>query len=140
MLRRAEPSVDLGLDPATIRHFAELARQIATHEEIGGDNPHEIEFDDTRLEDRHAHQGLAEEDSDDLTEEELRELINDLNDDEAAHLLTVFWIGRGDFDAGDFDEALEAAAERPRKKLASYLLAAPMLADHLEAGLDTLGV
>lgn len=98
----------------------------------------DVEFDADTLEEGHNHDGLAEEESDDLSNTELRELIEDLNVDEAAELVAVTWIGRGDFEAEDFDQVVEEARERAVGSTAKYLLGIPLLADYLEAGLDAL--
>lgn len=81
---------------------------------------------------------MAEEESEDLSDEELRELIDDLNVDEAAELVAIAWIGRGDFDGEDFAQAVQEARERAMGSTSGYLLGMPMLADYLEAGLDAL--
>ena len=87
----------------------------------------------------HHHDGLAEESTENLTEEELRELIADLNVDEAAELVALAWIGRGDYDASEWSDALAAARERADRRTAKYLLGMPQLADWLEEGLEALG-
>jgi hypothetical protein len=87
----------------------------------------------------HHHDGLAEESSDNLTEEELRELIDDLNVDETAELVALVWVGRGDYDAAEWADALAAARERANKRTAKYLLGMPLLADWLEEGLEAIG-
>ncbi|RWM04732.1 DUF3775 domain-containing protein [Mesorhizobium sp.] len=99
---------------------------------------HEVEFDGDRR-DSHHHDGLVEEASEDLTEEEFRELINDLNVDEAAELVALAWIGRGDYDASEWVEAVAAARERANRRTAKYLLGLPQLADWLEEGLEAIG-
>ena len=43
------------------------------------------------------------------------------------------WIGRGDFEPAEFDQARSDAMERDVRKTASYLMAMPLLADYLEA-------
>ena len=89
--------------------------------------------------DLHHHEGLAEEESENLLEEELRELIDDLNVDESAELVALAWLGRGDYDASEWSEALTAARERGNKRTSRYLLGMPMLGDWLEEGLEALG-
>lgn len=132
--------INLTLSADTIRMFAQKARAAATSLEDAFEDGHEgeVEFDADTLEEGHNHDGLAEEESDDLSDEELRELIEDLNVDEAAELVAITWIGRGDFDAEDFDQAVEEARERAVGSTATYLLGLPLLADHMEAGLDAL--
>ncbi|MBA5777901.1 DUF3775 domain-containing protein [Stappia sp. F7233] len=132
--------VDLTLSPETIRMLIQKARAATSAIDGGFEEGHEgeIEFDTDTLTDTHAHDGLAEEEADDLSEEELRELIEDLNVDESAELVAIAWIGRGDFDAGDFEQAVEEARDRAVRSTAKYLIGMPLLADYLEAGLDAL--
>lgn len=132
--------VELSLSPATVRMMVDKARTVSaevtdTYED-GGE--HDTEFDPDTLERSHAHDGLEEEEESNLTEEELKELIDDLNVDEAADLVAITWVGRGDFEAGEFDQARSDAMERDVRKTATYLMAMPLLADYLEAGLDAL--
>ncbi|MBD8890691.1 DUF3775 domain-containing protein [Roseibium litorale] len=132
--------IDLNLSADTIRLLAQKARAVNSDLEDGFDdsNDGEIEFDEDTLTDTHAHDGLAEEENDDMTEEELRELIADLNVDEAAELVAVVWVGRGDYEAEDFLQAVEDAKDRANASTAKYLMGMPLLADHIEAGLDAL--
>ena len=57
-------------------------------------------------------EGLDAEDDENMDEDALRAFIADLNEDEQASLIALAWIGRGDYDADDWDEALRLAAER----------------------------
>ncbi|ASP36815.1 DUF3775 domain-containing protein [Labrenzia sp. VG12] len=132
--------INLTLSADTIRMFAQKARAAASSLEDSFEDGHEgdVEFDADTLEEGHNHDGLAEEENDDLSDEELRELIEDLNVDEAAELVAITWIGRGDFDAEDFDQVVDEARERAVGSTAKYLLGMPLLADYMEAGLDAL--
>ena len=75
----------------------------------------------------------------DGTEEQVREFIEGLNDDERHDLVAITWIGRGDFEAEDWAEALRMARERESLPTADYLLGLPNLGDLLEEGLAALG-
>jgi Protein of unknown function (DUF3775) len=77
---------------------------------------------------------------DNPTEEELRDAIDGLNLDEREELLALMWLGRGDYDAGDWSEALRQARDTPSETEASYLLGTPLLADYLEEGVAALGL
>ncbi|ALV27994.1 DUF3775 domain-containing protein [Pannonibacter sp. Q-1] len=134
-------AVELTLSPETIRMLVQKARSAAAalNDAFEEDRGNGIDFDEDHLSDLHMHDGLAEEESIDLSEEELRELISDLNVDESAELVAIAWVGRGDFDASDFDQAVEEARARGMKGAASYLIGLPLLADYLENGLETLG-
>lgn len=70
---------------------------------------------------------------------ELIQYIDDLDDDEAAALVALDWIGRGDFSADDAEAAVEQARARRQGSTATYLLGDPLLASYLEAALDAFG-
>ncbi len=78
-------------------------------------------------------------DGGDSTEEQIREFIAGLNDDERHDLVAITWIGRGDFDAADWGEALRTAREREQGPTADYLLGIPNVGDLLDEGLAALG-
>ena len=133
---------DLSIDPDTVRNYILKARAISADlsSEYDDGYEHDTELDPTTLTNRHSHEGLQEEESEDLTSEELSELLDDLNIDEATELVAIVWIGRGDFDAGDWDDAVKQARERAVGPTSRYLLGIPQLGDFLESGLNTLGV
>lgn len=140
MQQRREKDWELSIGPDTVRLFILKAKAISAgvNEDYEDGAEHEVEFDgDVR--DNHHHDGLQEEEEEDLTEKELRELIDDLNVDEAAELVALAWIGRGDFDATEWAEAVTEARQRGNRRTAKYLLGMPMLGDYLEEGLEALG-
>ena len=49
------------------------------------------------------------------------------------------WLGRGDFDAGEWRDALAQAREIHDARETSYLIGTPLLADYLEEALAALG-
>lgn len=71
--------------------------------------------------------------------DELREAIDDLNDDELIDLIALAWVGRGDFGPDEWAEARALARERHRRQSADYLMGMPTLGDFLEEGLTALG-
>jgi hypothetical protein len=73
-------------------------------------------------------------------EGELRAFIDRLNQDEEAELIALFWIGRGSFEAEDWDEALRTAQAEATTPTADYLLGSPHFADHLESGAEAMGL
>jgi len=76
---------------------------------------------------------------DDPAEAELRELIDDLNDDEVVDLIVLVWIGRGDFGIEELGEARELARERHQGSSARYLMGIPTLAEYLAEGVAVAG-
>src|SRR5487761_1080039 len=75
----------------------------------------------------------------DATQQELRDAIDGLNEDEAIDLIAIAWVARGVFLADEWDDAHRLAQERPRSRSARYLLGIPNLSDVLEAGFTVLG-
>jgi len=79
---------------------------------------------------------VLEDESNDVVEDEVRALIDDLAEDEAIEVLALAFVGRGTFDASEWEEALEAAGEDGNDGVAEQLLDMPMLAAYLDAGLS----
>jgi hypothetical protein len=75
----------------------------------------------------------------DPTEAELTSWIDDLTDTQSAELVALMWLGRDDGDASEFPALVEQARRSRRTRTSRYLLGEPLLADHIEAGLETLG-
>ena len=136
-----EERADLTIDVDTVRLLIQKIR--ALNAELDSDyedgHEHDIEYDPVTHSDRHAHDGLAEEESDDYSDQELRELIGDFNSDEAADLVALTWIGRGDFTGDDWQAARREAKERAEGPTERYLLGMPLLGDYLEMGLAAIG-
>lgn len=76
----------------------------------------------------------------DRAEGELRAFIDRMSEDEQAELVAIMWIGRGSFEAEELDEAIDTARTEATTPCADYLLGSPHLSDHLENGLDALGI
>lgn len=76
----------------------------------------------------------------DRAEGELRGFIDRLNEDEQASLVAVMWVGRDSFVASDLVEAIATAKQEATVPTADYLLGSPHLSDHLENGMEALGV
>lgn len=75
----------------------------------------------------------------DRGEGELRGLIDRMDEEEAAALVAIMWIGRGSFESEEWQEAYETALAEASTPTADYLIGTPHLADNLEAGLEALG-
>lgn len=76
----------------------------------------------------------------DRGEAELRGFLETLNEEEEVSLIALMWIGRESFAPDEWDEALATARAEASTPTADYLIGTPHFADHLEAGLDMMGV
>jgi hypothetical protein len=70
---------------------------------------------------------------------EFQQFVADLDEDETAALVALLWIGRGDFEAKDWQDAVAQARERRETPTATYLLGEPLLPDYLEDALAAYG-
>jgi len=78
---------------------------------------------------------VLEDEANEAVEDEVRTLLEDLPEDEAAEVLALAWVGRGTYDASEWDEALEAANEDDNDLVVDQLLDMPLLAGYLDAGM-----
>lgn len=76
----------------------------------------------------------------DRAEPEFDAFVGRLDPDEQADLVAIFWVGRGSYEAEDIREAINTARAEATIPTADYLKGSPHLADHLESGLEALGV
>ena len=119
------------INPAKVCFIIELAREYQS-EDVGvepdasnpSDDEQRIMFSDT---------------SDRPTRREFIEYLNDLDVDESAALVALAWIGRGDFDAKEWEEAVAQARERAVGPTWKYLIDMQLLPDYLEDALSAFG-
>lgn len=76
----------------------------------------------------------------DRAEGELRSFIDAMSTEEKAELTAIMWIGRGSFEPEEWEDAIETALTEATTPTADYLIGTPHLSDHLEMGLDALGL
>ena len=102
-------------------------------------NPETVQFIIDRA---HQFQMLQQDIDDDETEgsdpasAEIRSTIEDLEPDQQVELVALMWLGRGDYEADDWDSALADAGDSWNERTADYLIGTPLLADYLTAGLE----
>jgi hypothetical protein len=75
----------------------------------------------------------------DMEDDELDGLIRGLNVDAKHDLLALIWVGRGDYDAGDWSAARKAAREAEPFDVTDYLEELQMGSDYIENALDAMG-
>ena len=71
-------------------------------------------------------------------EEELRAILDDLADDQLAETIALAWVGRGTYDASEWDDAFQEATDSVADDAESAideLMDMPLLASYLDAGL-----
>ncbi|HMA16635.1 MAG: DUF3775 domain-containing protein [Bacteroidota bacterium] len=128
----SEQEIDLEIDPATVCFLIAKAR--AFDAKVGA-----ADRDDVSQQGEDEMHDVLEDYGDDPVVEEIRSTIHDLNVDEQVELVALTWVGRGDFAAEEWSDALAAAQERRTGPTADYLLGVPLLGDLLEEGFTALG-
>jgi hypothetical protein len=78
---------------------------------------------------------VIEDEANEAVEAEIIALLDDLGDDQIAEILALAWVGRGTYDASEWDEALEEANDPDGEDATDQMLEMPMLAAYLDAGL-----
>ncbi len=125
----ANPQIALDKLRYIIAKARELDAQEPAVDEDSGSNPIDDGFRD-----------VLEDDEGDPTFWELETFIDGLNIDEQHELVALTWVGRGDFDAEQWGEAVAEARRRHTGPTSSYLLGIPILADYLDEGLASFGL
>lgn len=78
---------------------------------------------------------VLEDEANESVEAEMAAALDDLADDQIAEVLALAWVGRGTYDASEWEEALEEANDPDAEDPVDQLLDMQMLAGYLEAGL-----
>ncbi len=121
------------LSTETISYIIVKAREFDAKVDPVDENPASDEADD-------GERIILEDFADDPTFQELTEAIDDLNEQEAAELVALMWVGRGTYDAEDWDEALATAHQEATNATSAYLTGTPLLGDYLDDGLNAMGL
>jgi Protein of unknown function (DUF3775) len=123
----------LSISPEKVCFFIAKARAFDVTDVVTEPNSSSNASDDAML-------SVPEERRDDPTYDELRIFINALTEDEQVDLVALTWLGRGDGEVAEWDDLREEAARLHNNHTAQYLIGKPMLADHLQEGLSSLGI
>ncbi len=83
---------------------------------------------------------VLEDDEDDPILEELNEFLGAQSDEELEDLLALLWLGQGDFALDEWEDALDAARDTPKRNMIRELIGTPLLGDLLEEGLVQFGL
>ncbi len=76
---------------------------------------------------------------DDPCYQELKYLIDFMDEEEQVSLVALMWLGRGDYSAEEWEEALSDARSSLSNHTAEYIIGTPLISDYLEEGLSVFG-
>ncbi|NBC47900.1 MAG: DUF3775 domain-containing protein [Gammaproteobacteria bacterium] len=112
----------------TLCSLIDLAREFQAKEEVVFPEVPASPTDDWAM------QVLADH-GDDYNVSEFRGIVNEMSERQRSELIALMWVGRGDFSADEWEEAVDEAWGDFSIRAAAYVLAHPMLSDHLEEGM-----
>ncbi len=70
--------------------------------------------------------------------QELKSVIDSMNEEEQSELVALMWLGRGTYIAAEWGNAGSDARDASNDHTADYLLRSPLLPDYLTEGLDMM--
>ncbi len=113
-----------------IIHARELEAQVPAQDpDEDPDNVDDIDDEDGEA------MSVLQDELNDSVEEEVQAVLDDLADDQLAEVLALAWVGRGTYDASEWDEAFDEANEMDAGERMDELNDMPLLAGYLDAGL-----
>ncbi len=122
----------LSIDPEKVFFILVKARQFDGKVAPDAPSPASDAADDQDME-------VLQDYAEDATEQELQDAIAGLSDEELNEVLALAWIGRGDFDAEQWGDAVAEAEQIGNREEARALLDMPLVSEYLEEGLAALG-
>jgi Protein of unknown function (DUF3775) len=128
---------ELRISTEKVCAFIETAREVAGKvPSTAGDRT--MTGDDSKLE------TIVDEPGQDVYEGDERrrqmvEFVAGLNVEEQTDLLALIWLGRGDYDIAEWDDALEEAEARIAARDPDYMIGDASLPEYLGDGLDAFG-
>lgn len=131
--RGAAFEVELNVPLDTVCHIIVKAREFDGKSGSSDPNASAMNDDDIAA-------SVLEDRPSDAVEQELIQVIADLSDDGQADLVALMWLGRDDNSIEDWEDLRQTAFHEHNRNTPTYLVGTPLLADHLEGGLDTLGL
>ncbi len=120
--------VDLGISLEIVATVVDLANAVQEAEEAAlGDDDDDEDLDD--------------DEDEEISEEMLTDFIDELNEEQQVALIALAWVGRGDYEPEEWEEAVKLATERNAKGDAStYLAGLEGLGDLLSEGAGAFGL
>src|SRR6187399_2515812 len=109
-----DPTIELTISTESVCFIIIKAREFDAKDEVTEPDPGSNPADDGDL-------AVLEDHPDDPADEEIRAMIGALSVDERLDLVALAWIGRGDYDIGEW-KAVRSDAEVHEADTARYLL------------------
>jgi hypothetical protein len=127
---------ELRISSEKVCAFIEAAREVAGKvPSTAGDRT--TTGDDSKLVTIEEPEGDGEDE--DARRRQMVEFVAGLNVEEQADLLALIWLGRGDYDVAEWDDALVEAEARIAARDPDYMIGDAALPEYLGGGLEAFG-
>jgi len=127
------PDIDLTVSTEQVCFIIAKARQFEVKDVPTVPDPASNASDDRMV-------SVLEARSGDPVTQEIRAFVNAMDEDQKIDLVTLTWVGRGDYEIGEWKEARAQAAAAHNDRTADYLLGLPLLSEFLEDALSDCGL
>ena len=127
---------ELRISSEKVCAFIEAARELAGKvPSTAGDRT--TTGDDSRLVTLEEPEGIGEDE--DARRGEMVEFVAGLNVEEQVDLLALIWLGRGDYELAEWDDAVAEAEARIAARDPDYMIGDAALPEYLGGGLEAFG-
>ena len=127
------PDIDLTVSTEQVCFIIAKARQFEVKDVPTVPDPGSNASDDRMVSVLEARAG-------DPVTQEIRAFVNAMDEDQKIDLVALTWVGRGDYEIGEWPEARAQAAAAHNERTADYLLGLPLLSEFLEDALSDCGL
>jgi len=127
------PDIDLTVSTEQVCFIIAKARQFEVKDVPTVPDPGSNASDDRMV-------SVLEARSGDPVTQEIRAFVNAMDEDQKIDLVALTWVGRGDYEIGEWKEARAQAAAAHNDRTADYLLGLPLLSEFLEDALSDCGL
>ena len=127
------PDIDLTVSTEQVCFIIAKARQFEVKDVPTVPDPGSNASDDRMV-------SVLEARGNDPVAQEIRAFVNAMDEDQKIDLVALTWVGRGDYEIGEWKEARAQAAAAHNDRTADYLLGLPLLSEFLEDALSDCGL
>lgn len=133
MLSAQTPDVELSVSADQVCFIIVKARQFEVKDVATMPSPGSNASDDRMV-------SVLEARASDPVAQEIRAFVEAMDQDQQIDLVALAWVGRGDYEIAEWDEARAQAGAAHNDRTADYLLGLPLLSEFLEDALSECGL
>ena len=126
------PDIELNVSTEQVCFIIAKARQFEVKDVSTIPDPASNASDDRMV-------SVLEARSGDPVAEEIHAFVDSMDQDQQIDLVALAWVGRGDYQIGEWKDARSQAAAAHNDRTADYLLGLPLLSEFLEDALSACG-